>query len=129
MENKKHKQEWTTSSRIGNQSAICVLLFIICFVSMLQVLNFHSYSILQSFSTQPAIGYRLPYSKIADIHSLRHGGSFCRAVHFAASSALDFAALQHSPTRKNELFSERLAASMLASSGLAVRAPPQFLPV
>jgi hypothetical protein len=128
MKAEKRQQKWKRS-KIGRQYAVSVLSFVICFVSMFQFFNVHSSPFLQvlDVSAHSAIQYRLPYSVVSDAHSLRPGGFLFRAVHLAANSAFDFPIPQPSFTRKNEFSPERLVASMLVSSGLEVRAPPQCL--
>jgi len=123
------RQRKRKRSRIGRQSAVSVLSFIICFVSIFQFFNVHSSPFLQvlDVSAHPAIQYRLPYSVMSDVQSLRQEGFAFRTVHLAANSAFDFPVSQPSLARKIESFGERLAVSMLLSSGLEVRAPPQCL--
>jgi hypothetical protein len=126
MKAEKHQQKGKASRTIA-QSAASVLLFVICFVSVFQFYDVYPSTPTQLLvpSDHPAIGDRLPHTIISATHSLRLGTVSFRTVHFAANSAPDFPVPQPCSTRQAALVHERLIVSMLVSSGLEVRAPPQ----
>jgi hypothetical protein len=127
MKAEKQRQKWKIS-KIGRQSPVSVLLFIICFVSMFQFFDVHPSSSLQRLDvpTHQFFQDRLPLSLVSGMYSLSLGGVSFRTVHCAAKSSFDFPASQPSLARQVELTHERLVVSMPVSSGLDVRAPPQY---
>jgi hypothetical protein len=126
MKAEKHQQKRKPSRAIA-QSAASVLLFVICFVSVFQFYDVYPSAPMQHLvpSGHPAIGDRLYHTIISATHSLRLGTVSFRTVHFAANSVPDFPVPQPCSARQIALVPARLIISMLVSSGLEVRAPPQ----
>lgn len=116
-------------SRIGRQSAVLLLLFTVCFVSVLHTcdVNRSSASQASDVSTHVATQGRPPNSILHGIRVPRLETAFSRAVHWAMTSALNIPASLPSLARRIESACGRHVLSMLMDSGLEVRAPPQFL--
>ena len=120
------KQAKGKALKISRQFAAPALSFIICFVCIFHNCAIPRFSALQDLDASAHLltRDRLPYSIMPGAYSSRQEGASYRAVHLAATSALDFSVPKPSLARKTESTRERLTFSVLVDSGLEVRAPP-----
>ncbi len=117
------------ASGTGRQSAVLVLSFIVCFVSIFYAGNIHQSSALQALDVWAHVGTqgRLPNAIVHGTHAPRLETFFSRAVHWAVTSALHISVSLPSLARRIESPCGKHVLSMLVDSGLEVRAPPEFL--
>jgi len=122
-------QRTEKASRIGSQSAVLMLLLIVCLASVFPACNVHGPSALQALdvSTRVAAQGRLPHTILHGIRAPRLETVSSRAVHWAMTSALNISVSLPSLARRIESACGRHVLSMLLDSGLEVRAPPQCL--
>jgi len=115
--------------RIGRRSAIPMLLFIVCFVSIFNTCHVHHFSSLQTLdvSAPLATQNKLPRSILPITQAPRLEAVLSRSVHWATTSAFYIPVSPHSLARHIEIPHEGHVLSLLVDSGLEVRAPPQCL--